>query len=80
MDGSSQSEIYSYFIVKIFICQNITEKQFCKNPIDIEKFFKENIFQFIIQDIELTSENYYSWLRTISGPIFKDLYNKIYAY
>ena len=85
LDGYSYSDIYSYFNVTIYSCQNTTKDGIpCKDPLIIDNFFKENLFHFYIQDIELTPQYYYSPIqigqKIISSPIYKDLYNIIYAY
>ena len=85
LDGYAHSEVYSYFYLTINKC-NITTKNGipCKNSAIIDQYLKNNIFQFFIQDIKLTPENYYSPIqigeRIISGPAFKDLYEKVYAH
>ena len=85
LDGYTDSEVYSYFYVTIHKC-NITTKNGtpCQNSAIIDQYLKKNVFQFFIQDIELTPENYFSPIqigeKIITGPAFKDLYKQIYAY
>ena len=85
LDGHSFSEIYSYFYVTIYGCINTTKDGIpCKPPEMIDYIFKKNVFQFYIQDIELTPQFYHSPIQVgqkiITGPIFKNLYKQFYTY
>ena len=85
LDGYTHSEIYSYFYVTFYKCYIQTKNGIpCKDSETIDKYLTSNVFQFFIQDIELTPQNYFSPIqisqRIITGPAFKYLYQKIYAY
>ena len=85
LDGYTHSEVYSYFYVTLHKC-NITTKYGipCQNSTVIDKYLERNVFQFFIQDIELTPQNYFSPIQTgqriIVGPAFKNLYQQVYTY
>jgi hypothetical protein len=84
-DGYTNSEIYSYFNVRIYKCQNQTKNgEKCKNNTVIDSLLTANVIKFFIQDIELTTQNYNSPIqisqKIITGPAFKNLYQQIYTY
>ena len=84
-DGYSHSEIYSYFNVRFYKCQNQTKNgEKCKNNTVIDSLLTANVIKFFIQDIELTPQNYNSPTqlsqRIITGPAFKNLYQQITTY
>ena len=85
LDGHTHSEIYSYFYLTFYKFYIQTKNGIpCKDSETIDKYLTSNVFQFFIQDIELTHQNYFSPIqisqRIITGPAFKYLYQKIYAY
>ena len=85
LDGYYHLDIYSYFSVTFYPC-NFTkdEGKLCKSPLVIEKYLKSNIFQFFIQDIDLSPQYYKNPIhikqKIIQGPLYTDLFNKIYTY
>ena len=85
LEGYSHREKYSYFYLTLHAC-NVTTKdgRECKPPFYIEKYLMKNIFQFFIQDIDLFPHDYYNPSRIsqkiITGPVFKNLLQKIYTY
>ena len=83
--GYSHSERFSYFNISFFKCRNKTKDgKDCKPSEIIDLYLKENVFQFYIQDIDLTPENDNSPIqigqRIITGPIFKHLYQQCFSY
>ena len=83
--GYSTSDIFSYIYITIYACQNTTENNNWCYPMDIiDKFLSYNIFTINIEDIELTPQIYNSPVQRIRkdiiGPIYKKLYQQIYAY
>ena len=85
LEGNSFMDIYSYFNITIYPCINTTKNGTPCKPLDIiDQNLTVNIFQFYIQDIDLTPQNYYSptqvAVKSISSPLYKHLYQKIYGY
>ena len=66
-------------------CHNKTKNgSDCKPKEVIEQYLNKNVFQFFIQDINLTPLDFYNpsqiTQKMITGPVFKNLYQKIYTY
>ena len=66
-------------------CHNKTKNgSDCKPKEVIEKYLYNNVFQFFIQDINLTPLDFYNpsqiTQKIITGPVFKNLYQKIYTF
>ena len=85
LEGNSFMDIYSYFNITIYRCINTTKNGTQCKPLDIiDQILSVNIFQFYIQDIDLTLHNYYSptqaAVKSISSYLYKHLYQKIYGY
>ena len=85
LDGYAHSEVYSYFLVTFYKCMNTTKNGTpCQNSSVIDEYLENNVFQFFIQDIQLTPQNYSSPIqitdRVITGVAFKHLYQKAYAH
>ena len=84
-DGYTYSEVFSYFNVRIYKCQNQTKNgEKCKNSTMIDNVLTANVIKFFIQNIELTPQNYYSPIQLsqtiVTGAAFKKLYQQIYTY
>ena len=82
--GYATSDIYSYFVVYLYPCVGQTSDGLpCLNEYVVALLTKNN-FQFQMQDIELTPQDYKNPVQVrekdISGPVYSDLYQKIYAY
>jgi hypothetical protein len=85
LEGYSHMKTYSYFNVTVYSCKDKTKDgRPCMPPSIIEQFLLKNVFQFYIQDIDLTPHDYYNpsqaTQKIISGPIYKNLHQQIYAY
>ena len=85
LDGYTHSEIYSYFNLRFYKCQNQTKDgEKCKSSTVIDSLLTANVFKFFIQDIELTPQNYNSPIqisqKIITGPAFKNLFQQIFTY
>ena len=85
IDQYLYSNVYSYFFVTLNSCHNKTKNgSDCKPKEVIEQYLYSNVFQFFIQDINLTPLDFYNpsqiTQKMITGPVFKNLYQKIYAY
>ena len=85
LEGYQHERIYSYFFVTLHSCHNKTKNgSDCKPKEVIEKYLYNNVFQFFIQDINLTPLDFYNpsqiTQKIITGPVFKNLYQKIYTY
>ncbi len=82
--GYATSDIYSYFVVYLYPCVGQTSDGLpCLNEY-VVNLLKKNNFQFQMQDIELTPQDHKNPVQVrekdISGPVYSDLYQKIYAY
>ena len=82
--GYATSDIYSYFVVNLYPCVGQTSDGLpCLNEYVVALLTKNN-FQFQMQDIELTPQDHKNPVQVrekdISGPVYSDLYQKIYAY
>ena len=84
LEGYATSESYNYFEVKLFPCVNTTDNQNCAPIEEIYALLTKNNFQFKMQDIEMTPNDYKSPSQArekdISGPIYLQLFQQIYAY
>ena len=85
LEGNYFIDYYSYFNITLYPCIGTTKDGIpCKSLEEIDKFLKINLFNFYIQDIELTPQNYYSPVqateKVIYGPSYKTLYQKLYSY
>ena len=85
LEGYSSLERYSYFYVEFYPCIGQTKDGIpCKNTQDIDNFFQANKLEFKMQDIELTPQIYDTPYtpeeKDIEGPVFKNLFQSIYAY
>ena len=85
LEGYATSETYSYFEVSLFPCIETTEDGLpCADYTIKQLFLKKNNFMFKMQDIELTPQDYKSPTqeieKDISGPVYSDLKQQIYAY
>ena len=85
LERDLHSESISIFTVKFFKCINRTKiGDKCKTSEEIDKFLTANVFQFYIQNIDLTPQDYHSPIKIgqkmkMTGPAFKYLYQQIYA-
>ena len=81
LEGYATSETYSYFDVKLFPCVNKPE---CVPKEVLQTLLARNNFQFKMQDIEMTPQDFKNPAqpreKDISGPIYLQLYQQIYAY
>ena len=85
LEGYSTNDQFSYFYLTFYKCNGTTKDGSpCKPSSEIDKYLYSNIVQFYMQDIELTPYIYKSPVqireKDITGPIYKNLYQKIYAY
>ena len=84
-EGYMYREKHSFIKVTFYRCDNKTKDGIpCQNISTIDEYLYTNAVQFFFQDIDLTPENYSyptkSVERVILSPIYKKLYQKIYAY
>ena len=84
-EGYIYLEKHSYITVTFHKCNGTTKDGIeCKNSSIINAYLYENVFQFYIQDIDLTPQDYYSPTQACKkitiNPIYKHLYQKIYTY
>ena len=81
LEGYATSESYSYFDVQLFPCVNKTG---CVPVEVLQALLARNTFQFKMQDIEMTPQDYKNPAqpreKDISGPIYLQLFQQIYAY
>ena len=81
LEGYATSESFSYFDVRLYPC---VDKPECVPKAVLEQLLAKNTFQFKMQDIEMTPQDYKSPAQArekdISGPIYLTLYQQIYAY
>ena len=85
LEGYATSDTYSYFEVKLYPCVNTARDGTpCMPDYIIDAYLKRNNFQFKMQDIELTPQDYKSPVQVrekdIAGPVYATLYQQIYAY
>ena len=85
LKGYSTYDEFSYFYLTFYKCNGTTKDGIpCQPSSEIDKYLYSNIVQFYMQDIELTPQIYSSPVQIrekhITGPIYKHLYQKIYAY
>jgi len=85
LKGYSTYDEFSYFYLTFYKCNGTTKDGIpCQPSSEIDKYLYSNIVQFYMQDIELTPQIYSSQVQIrekhITGPIYKHLYQKIYAY
>ena len=80
LEGYATSESYNYFEVKLFPCVNTTDNQNCAPIEEIYALLTKNNFQFKMQDIEMTPNDYKSPSQArekdISGPYICNYFNK----
>ena len=84
-EGYIYLEKHSYITVTFHKCNGTTKDGIeCKDSSIINAYLYENALQFYIQDIDLTPQDYYSptqaCKKIMINPIYKHLYQKIYAY
>jgi len=81
LEGYATSDSYSYFDVQLFPCVN---KSGCVPEETLKDLLSKNTFQFKMQDIEMTPQDYKNPAqpreKDISGPIYLQLFQQIYAY
>ena len=81
LEGYATSDSFSYFEVKLFPCVNKPE---CVSKDVLQALFTKNNFQFKMQDIEMTPQDFKNPVqpreKDVSGPIYLELYQQIYAY
>jgi len=81
LEGYATSERYSYFVVQLFPCVN---KEGCVSKEVLQELLTKNTFQFKMQDIEMTPQDFKNPAKPIekdiSGPIYLELFQQIYAY
>ena len=81
LEGYATSDSYSYFDVQLFPCVNKTG---CVPEETLKDLLSKNTFQFKMQDIEMTPQDYKNPAqpreKDISGPIYLQLFQQIYAY
>ena len=81
LEGYATSESFSYFDVQLFPCIN---KAGCVPVEVLQALLAKNTFQFKMQDIEMTPQDYKNPAqpreKDISGPIYLQLFQQIYAY
>ena len=85
LEGHITYEQYSYFIIKFFPCVNSSLNNFnCLSTEEIESHLSYALASVLIQDIELTPENYDNptKIRTkeLTTPVYKNLYKNINSY
>ena len=81
LEGYATSETYSYFDVQLFPCVN---REGCVPKEVLQTLLTKNTFQFKMQDIEMTPQDFKNPAqpreKDISGPIYLELFQQIYAY
>ena len=81
LEGYATSESFSYFDVQLFPCVN---RPGCVPVEMLQALLAKNTFQFKMQDIEMTPQDYKNPAqpreKDISGPIYLQLFQQIYAY
>ena len=81
LEGYATSESFSYFDVQLFPCVN---RPGCVPVEMLQDLLAKNTFQFKMQDIEMTPQDYKNPAqpreKDISGPIYLQLFQQIYAY
>jgi len=81
LEGYATFDAFSYFDVKLFPCVNKPE---CVSKNVLKDLLTRNNFQFKMQDIEMTPQNFknptHPIEKDLSGPIYLELYQQIYAY
>ena len=85
LEGYSHMKRYSYFNFTVYACKDkAKDGRPCLPPPYIEAYLLKNVFQFYIQDIDLTPHDYYNpsqaTQKIITGPIYKNLHQQIYTY
>ena len=85
LEGYATSESYSYFEVNLYPCMGTTSDGTpCMPEPVLQAYLTKNNFMFKMQDIELTPQDYKSPVqereKDISGPVYSDLKQQIYAY
>jgi hypothetical protein len=85
LEGYATSDAFSYFEVKLYPCNGIgRDGSPCMPNYVIDAYLNRNNFQFKMQDIELTPQDYKSPIQVrekdIAGPVYSTLYQQIYAY
>ena len=85
LEGHITYEQYSYFTIKFFPCVNSSLNNFnCLSTEEIESHLSYALVSVLIQDIELTPENYDNptKIRTkeLTTPVYKNLYKNINSY
>ena len=85
LEGHITYEQYSYFIIKFFPCVNSSLNNFnCLSTEEIESHLSYALVSVLIQDIELTPENYDSptkiRIKELTTPVYKNLYKNINSY
>jgi hypothetical protein len=85
LEGHITYEQYSYFIIKLFPCVNSSLNNFnCLSPEEIESHLSYALALVLIQDIELTPENYDNptkiRAKELTTPVYKNLYKNINSY
>ena len=85
LEGHITYEQYSYFIIKFYPCVNSSLNNFnCLSTEEIESHLSYALVSVLIQDIELTPENYDNptKIRTkeLTTPVYKNLYKNINSY
>ena len=85
LEGYNHLDTYSYLYVSFYACINRTKDgRPCKNSLEIDQFLYSNIYQFFIQDINLSPQYYDNPIqieqKIIQGPLYKKLYQRVYAY
>ena len=85
LEGHITYEQYSYFIIKFFPCVNSSLNNFnCLSTEEIESHLSYALVSVLIQDIELTPENYDNptkiRIKELTTPVYKNLYKNINSY
>jgi len=86
LEGYSNLERYSYFNVKFFPCVGINPftGNTCYDPSIVEKFFKLNTVELLIQSNDLNPEDYKTPVVRkevdMNSPVFKDIFQLMYSY
>jgi len=85
LEGHITYEKYSHFIIKFFPCVNSSSNNFnCLSQEEIESYLNYAYVSVLIQDIELTPENYDNptKIRTkeLTTPVYSNLYKNINSY
>jgi hypothetical protein len=85
LEGYANLNVYSYIYVEFYPCNVTTaDGRSCQPQEYIKGYFRENILEFKMQDMELSPEIYKTPMKPtekdINTPVYRDLHQHIYSY